>query len=174
MKRNHMGRTLTYIILTFLLVYSGCEKKSVVRLNHNYSESFTDIKLGDGECIQVEVLIKYEITERFYFRAKYKSLDRYDTLIMKPKCRELISTVMKTYSSSDSLKLVLNKLNVSLENDLTNGLMEKGIRIIDIKVWMDNRFSLEQEDTAKLYSLNENEQLTITPGTRMPGVAFYI
>lgn len=62
-----------------------------------------DIRLGDGVPVCLGLSIRWTFTDQKNFNAQFKSVQNYDSLIMLPRSREIVSNISNTFPSVDSV-----------------------------------------------------------------------
>ncbi|MEM9023402.1 MAG: SPFH domain-containing protein [Bacteroidota bacterium] len=125
--------------------------------DHVYVSELQDIRLGDGVPLGFNVSVRWRIADYRLFSAQFRQPADYDSLILQPRQRELISNVANTFPSVDSVFSVDRQLFKSaLKSTLKEELGEEGIEIKEIiiaKIQFPATFTQAMENVA----LNEQE-----------------
>ena len=95
------------ILMAVLFLY-GCQPSqssatSPYSRDQMYQTVLNDIRLGDGVPLDLEVAIRWKITEEETFLSQFESPESYDSMILSPRSRELAASVSNTYPKVDSV-----------------------------------------------------------------------
>ena len=96
-------KTINYVMAGLLTVsiFSSCKNKTVY---HQVSKiEVKDIRLGDGVPLCLGLSVRWTFTDEKSFYSQFKSVQNYDSLIMLPRSREIVSNISNTFPSVDSV-----------------------------------------------------------------------
>ncbi|WNJ17959.1 SPFH domain-containing protein [Pontibacter sp. G13] len=125
-----------------LLVASSCDRINQLRTpppapipDQIFQMTLHDIRLGDGVPVGVDLSVRWNLTGEIDFAGTYVSPERYDSLILSARCKELVAALANTFPSVDSLFSVdrVPFMN-ALKDQLQNGLAETGIEMKEVMV----------------------------------------
>ncbi|MCI4666658.1 MAG: SPFH domain-containing protein [Bacteroidia bacterium] len=124
------------LLLSFLIVFSSCNQPENTNLelrDQLYQSKLDDIRLGDGVPLDIEIAIRWRITDLVDFHTQFAHPKAFDTLIIAPRSRELANKVAIAYPSVDSVfgswrEQFIHALKESFSEDLG----EKGLSIEEV------------------------------------------
>lgn len=96
------------------------------------------IRLGDGVPLDIQVNIRWEIQNFDSFSSQFAGVDIYDSLILAPRGREIVSNVANLYTSVDSIftsqrKEFIKQVKDSLRLQLGEpGIVVKEVMLSDV------------------------------------------
>lgn len=96
-------KTINFLMAGLVTVFmlSSCKNKTVY---HRVSKiEVKEIRLGDGVPLCLGLSVRWTFTDEKSFNSQFKSVQNYDSLIMLPRCREIVSNVSNTFPSVDSV-----------------------------------------------------------------------
>ena len=95
----------------------------------------SDIRLGDGVPISLEMNIRWKITDRAEFYEQFRSIGQYDTLVLFPRAKELAAKIANSYDSVDSVFTVHHEAFINdIKAHFTEQLGEGGIAMKEVIV----------------------------------------
>jgi len=101
-------------------IFSSCKNKTVY---HQVSKiEVKDIRLGDGVPLSLGLSVRWTFTDEKNFDSQFKSVQNYDSLIMLPRSREIVSNISNTFPSVDS---VFTTMREKFIHAIKNGLQAK-------------------------------------------------
>jgi len=101
-------------------VLTSCKNKTEY---HQVSKiEVKDIRLGDGVPVCLGLSIRWTFTDQKSFNSQFKSVSNYDSLIMLPRSREIVSNISNTFPSVDS---VFTSMREKFIHNVKNALQAK-------------------------------------------------
>lgn len=98
-----------------------------------YQAKMDDVRLGDGVPLDVEVAIRWRITDVVEFHTQFAHPRAFDTLILAPRGRELANQVSNNYPSVDSVFGGWRQPFIqALKESFQQNLGEKGVSIEEV------------------------------------------
>lgn len=107
-------------------------------LDHVFKTVLSDVRLGDGVPISLEMNIRWKIMDRDEFYSQFTSIGQYDTLILQARAMELAAKITNTYDSVDSVftskrEQFIDEIKTKLQSNLgEDGITVKEIIMSDI------------------------------------------
>ena len=151
-KYLHIGIALIVLTLTFAGVlvfykikYDKANKQlseiydpttaSALSFDQVHQHSLTQIRLGDGVPMGMQLAIRWKIEKEENFKTQFPSVDDYYKKIIIPRCFEITSMVSNTYESVDSVFSPQRQQYLDdIKSNLYGRLGEDGISIKEVIV----------------------------------------
>ena len=151
-KYLHIGIALIVLTLTFAGVlvfykikYDKANKQlseiidpetvSALSFDQVHQHSLTQIRLGDGVPMGMQLAIRWKIESEENFKTQFPSVDDYYKKIIVPRCFEITSMVSNTYESVDSVFSPQRQQYLDdIKSNLYGRLGEDGISIKEVIV----------------------------------------
>lgn len=148
-----------YVCLFICLVHlTACgHSSSSSNRDHVFQTVLSDIRLGDGVPINLALSIRWKVESAPLFYEQFSSLGAYDSIMLIPRGRELVSKLSNTYPSVDSVFTTQREPYIrDLKQNLLQNLGEEGVQIKEIIV-SDIYFPKTFTDAMEQIGLRERE-----------------
>jgi regulator of protease activity HflC (stomatin/prohibitin superfamily) len=150
-------KTINFLMagLVTVSMLSSCKNKTVY---HRVSKiEVKEIRLGDGVPLCLGLSVRWTFTDEKSFNSQFKSVQNYDSLIMLPRCREIVSNVSNTFPSIDSVFTGMRESYIqSVKNALQSKLGKDDIVVKEIIV-SNIRFPQSFTESMEKVGLKERE-----------------
>lgn len=113
-------KTINYLLagLMSTIILSSCSS-----VHHKVSKiEVNDIRLGDGVPVTIGLSIRWTFNDEKQFNSQFKSVQNYDSLILLPRSREIVSNISNKFPSVDSIFTTMRERYIQRIKD---GLMSK-------------------------------------------------
>jgi regulator of protease activity HflC (stomatin/prohibitin superfamily) len=94
-------KTFNYLMAGLMI---ACVVTSCKSVHHKVSKiEVKEIRLGDGVPVNLGLSIRWTFTNEKNFNSQFKSVQNFDSLILLPRSREIVSNISNTFPSVDSI-----------------------------------------------------------------------
>lgn len=127
-------------IILALSLFFGCQPSPTAEptqfsRDQQFQFHLTNIRLGDGVPLGIELAIRWKITDEAAFFTQFEQPDSYHSMILAPRSREIAASISNTYPSVDSIFGMQRFAYMeALKGHLSDQLGEKGVEIKEIIV----------------------------------------
>jgi regulator of protease activity HflC (stomatin/prohibitin superfamily) len=126
-------KTFNYLMtgLVILTIFSSCKS-----IHHKVSKiEVKEVRLGDGVPISLGLSVRWTFTDEKSFNSQFKSVQNYDSLILLPRSREIVSNISNTFPSVDSIFTSMRERYIqSVKNELLKKLGKDDIVVKEVIV----------------------------------------
>ncbi len=141
--KNRIAKSTGILILCCLLSFVACkhqpeevvleEELSPILMVQVKQHLLEDIRLGDGVPLNLDVSIRWRVTDEDNFTQQFNSINAFNELILRPRALELSKMVSNEFTSIDSVfSTQRNDYIDAIKGSLEEGLGEPGISINEI------------------------------------------
>lgn len=130
-----MNRIFLFFLALLLLESCSNSKNSDLRRDQVFKKTLHNIRLGDGVPLGIELSVRWSIENTSRFLKQFPTPKAYNTMILEPRERELLSRVANDFSSVDSVFTSEREIFIqTLKQNLVQNMGESGITIKEIIV----------------------------------------
>ncbi len=141
--KNGIAKSASILILLCFLSLVGCQQEveeiiepeeiSPIMLVQVKQHLLEGIRLGDGVPLNLDVSIRWRVTDEDNFTQQFSTINTFNELILKPRALELSKMVSNEFTSIDSVfSSQRNDYIEAIKGGLEEGLGEPGIQINEI------------------------------------------
>lgn len=124
-------------LLTTLLFVACTESTEPSPLTRDqvFQTQLYDVRLGDGVPLDISLSVRWKIEATDEFFQQFSSIGAYDSLILRPRSREIAAGVGNTYPSIDSLFTTQRFAFINdLKHAFSTKLLEEGMEVKEVIV----------------------------------------
>lgn len=143
-------KVLFYLIVSgFIALQFSCSNSQRSNETEVHRNILSDVRLGDGIPLDLNVTLRWSVTDGNLFYSQFASTDTFNQQILIPRSLELVKQESNKFDSVDSVFSTQRDLFIEeIKSTLKNGLVEEGIAIHDIivaDIIFPNKFIVAKE-----------------------------
>ena len=118
-------------------MFGACSnsKNGNLRQDQVFKKTLRNVRLGDGVPLGIELSVRWSINNVSNFLAQFPDPNTYDSLILEPRERELLSKIANDFESVDSVFTSEREIFIqTIKQSLAKNLGEDGITIKEVIV----------------------------------------
>ena len=134
---KNLKSVLAPLAMITLALFCSCQEEAPTSISRDqiFTTKMYDLRLGDGVPVDVALSVRWTIENEKKFLNDFESTKVYDSLILRPRGREIAASISNNYPSIDSLFSVhRNAYITDLKYEFTRKLVEEGISVKEVIV----------------------------------------
>lgn len=141
--KTRIAKISSALVYALLLLMVSCQQEEIsevvveaapmTSVDKIHKRVLPGIRLGDGVPLQLDIAIRWNVTELTLFSEQFSDVGQFHDLILTPRALEITKKISNDFNSVDSVFSTQrnNYINV-IKESLLNGLGEPGIEIKEI------------------------------------------